>query len=104
MLGIDDTSIRASGSPVLRVVRPVRRLVRKLSTDVIAASDEVHTSLAPRRIRTWSGLLGAATALVAWAGSPAIFAPVTASFPPTVALVCGRASSTDGLSALTRLK
>src|SRR3954466_9273183 len=59
MLGIEDTSIRASGSPALRIVRPLRRLSRKLSTVVIVASDEVHTSLAPSRIRTWSGLLGA---------------------------------------------
>src|SRR3954469_22537534 len=97
MLGIDDTSIRASGSPALRIVRPLRRLSRKLSTVVIVASDEVHTSLAPSRIRTWSGLLGALTALAAWPGRPAILAPVTASLPPSVALVWGRASNTEGL-------
>src|SRR4051812_14021903 len=104
MLGIDETSMRASGSPALRMVRPVRRFVLKLATVVIAASELVQTSLAPSRMRTWSGLLGALTALAACAGRPAILAPVTASLPPTVALVVGRASFTDGLRTLTRVK
>src|SRR6476661_5243007 len=104
MFGIDDTEMRASGRPALSTLRPAMYCARKFATLVMLASELLQTSLAPRSTRTWSGLFGALTALVAWLTMFDIVAPVTASLPPTVWLVCGRASTTDGFSALTRLK
>ena len=43
---------------------PAMKLVRKLGTEGHVASEDVHTSFAPSRISTWSGLLGALTAFV----------------------------------------
>ena len=77
---------------------------RNVATGVIAASELLQTSFAPRSTRTWSGLVGALTAFVAWLTMFVMVAPVTASLPPTVCEVCGRASATLGFSALTRLK
>src|SRR5689334_8489957 len=47
MFGIDITWIRASGRLADSVFMAVWRRVRKSVTDVMVASDEVHTSLAP---------------------------------------------------------
>src|SRR3954468_13998933 len=56
MFGIDITWMRASGRFEVSVFIAAVNRVRKSVTDVIAASDEVHTSLAPIRISTRSGL------------------------------------------------
>ena len=100
MFGIDDTMIRASGRFVVSRFIASVKLVWKLATEVIAASLEVQTSLAPISIRTRSGL--PATAVCAWPvgpASPATLAPVTASLPRT-GLDCTAAE----LSTLTRAR
>src|SRR5437867_4366675 len=93
MLGIDRTCIRAFGRLLLRVFIAVWKRVRKSVTLVIAASLEVHTSFAPMRIRTKSGLV--ATAFSACPFRSATLAPVTALFVPAD-------RTTVGLIALTR--
>src|SRR3954447_3868524 len=79
MFGIDQTAIRAFGRFVVSVFIAVWKRVRKSATVVIAASDEVQTSLAPIRISTRSGFV--ATAFRAWPFRSATFAPVTALLP-----------------------
>src|SRR5437762_14305523 len=54
--GIDETMIRASGRLVVRRFMASVKLVWKLATEVMVASLDVQTSLAPISIRTRSGL------------------------------------------------